>query len=362
MMKKLAAFLLVLSLLTGGAATALGGPPVLADCPVEHEPEFGGVYICCRQDDFDAMGFACGDSVDLVFSNGFVLEDLPYYNGYYTAMGEPLLISYPSYDYIKAAVNSGDDLWITAGLREAGRYADTQNACDIHYTDERSDYGSDAIFANFRCVEAGQLAENTLYRAASPCDNKHNRAPYTDRLMEKAQVAVILDLADDDEKIRGYIDAEDFDSPYFLSLYENGRVIPLAMDMNIASESFRSKLVSGLSALARTDGPFLVHCTEGKDRTGFVCMLLEALAGADYDELRSDYMLTYENYYGITRESEPARYAYYVGKLDEMIDSMAGDESAVYTDRSLSIRAVRFLLDAGMAPSDVLALRQRLTH
>ena len=43
------------------------------------------------------------------------------------------------------------------------------------------------------------------------------------------------------------------------------------------------------------EGPCYIHCTEGKDRTGFVCLLLEALCGANYGELRDDYMTTYAN-------------------------------------------------------------------
>ena len=32
--------------------------------------------------------------------------------------------------------------------------------------------------------------------------------------------------------------------------------------------------------MASHEGPYLIHCTEGKDRTGFVSALLECLIGA----------------------------------------------------------------------------------
>lgn len=51
--------------------------------------------------------------------------------------------------------------------------------------------------------------------------------------------------------------------------------------------------------------PYVVHCTEGKDRTGYVCALLEALAGATYDEIVDDYLVTYGNYFHITPEKDP---------------------------------------------------------
>ena len=91
--------------------------PSISDYEVEHEPEFGGVYIKITIDDFNKLGFTYGDSVDVEFSNGYKLEDIPYYNGYYVDAGEPLLIAYPGYPYIKAAVNYGEDLWDEAELK-----------------------------------------------------------------------------------------------------------------------------------------------------------------------------------------------------------------------------------------------------
>jgi hypothetical protein len=42
----------------------------------------------------------------------------------------------------------------------------------------------------------------------------------------------------------------------------------------------KSKLASGMEFLASHEGPYLIHCTEGKDRAGFVSALLECLIGA----------------------------------------------------------------------------------
>ena len=109
--------LCVAVLLCGCVAEHEDTAPTMADRAILHEPEFGGVYIQMTIEDFNALGFQYGDSLNVSFSNGYTLEDLPYYNGYYTATGEPLLIAYPGYDYIKAAINNGDDLWNVAGLR-----------------------------------------------------------------------------------------------------------------------------------------------------------------------------------------------------------------------------------------------------
>lgn len=344
----------------------------VSDCEIIHEEEFGGVYLNMTIDDFNALGFSYGDSVAVRFSNGYTLEDLPYYNGYYTATGDPLLIAYPGYPYIKVCINNGDDLWEVAGLNEEdlaevtlseqGKYADIQNARDIHYEDDRALFESDVVFANFRSVKAGDIAENMLYRSASPCDNQHNRAPYVDALMEEAGVNVILNLADSDEKIQGYMSEDDFDSPYFLTLYEAGKVIPVALNMNYGSDEFKSKIADGLTKMSEQSGPYLVHCTEGKDRTGFVCMLLEALCGAKYDEIVDDYMITYNNYYGITEASDKARYDVIVESvLNPMIQSLTDDETVDITTADLSSYAEDYLKAGGMNDEQIAELRNRLT-
>jgi protein tyrosine/serine phosphatase len=42
------------------------------------------------------------------------------------------------------------------------------------------------------------------------------------------------------------------------------------------------------------DGPYLIHCYAGIDRTGFISALLEALMGANLDEIAADYLLSYK--------------------------------------------------------------------
>ena len=371
-MKKLSALLLMLCVLCGscGRAEATAATP-LTDCAILHETEFGGVFIASTIEDFNALGYEYGDSVDIQFSNGYALKDQPYYNGYYVQNGQSLLVAYPGYDYIKACINNGDDLWEIAGLSESdtatvslntrAKYLDVQNARDIHYFDEREKYESDEIFANFRCVSVTGLAPNTLYRSASPCDNQHNRAPYVDALIRDAGVRCILNLADNDEKIAGYLADESYATPYFQSLYEAGNVIPLALNMNFGSADFRQKLTNGLIVLSEHEGPYLVHCTEGKDRTGFVCILLEALCGAGYEEIVADYMITYANYYGITQNTDPARYTVIVENvLNPMIQVIAGDGVDIKTT-DLKAGAEAFLQGAGMTEAQLSALEADLS-
>lgn len=357
--------------------------PSIADYPIEHEMEYGGVYIKIAIDDFNALGFSFGDSIDLTFDNGKKLEDIPYYNGYYVDAGEPLLIGYPGYEYIKATINYGQDLWdefslkvpanveglwkkavleehntATITLHEKGKYLPIQEASDIHYFDERERYDSDAMFANFRSMNLGKLKRDVIYRSASPCDNQHNRAPYVDALIREAGVKTILDLADNEVKIEKYIARDDFASPYFLSLFENDQVIPIALNMNYLSDDFGMKIVQGFNLMAEKEGPYLIHCTEGKDRTGFVAMLIEALAKASYEEIEADYMKTYANYYRIDKSNDKEKYQIILERnLDGMIAFMVNDAGIDFKNCDLSIYAENYLQRCGMSEEQIQALK-----
>lgn len=335
-----------------------------------HELEFGGIYITMTIEDFNALGFDYGDSLDITFSNGYKLEDIPYYNGYYASTGYPLLVAYKGYDYIKACIYNGDDLWVLAGVNENDTatislhqkygYLTIQNTRNIHYSDDREAFPSDEVFANFRSIKTTNLKENTLYRSASACDNQHNRATYVDKLAEEVNINVILDLADTDEKIQSYINDENFNSPYFLSLYEKGNVVPNSVTTNYDSKEFKTKLVNGLVELLNYDGPYLIHCTEGKDRTGFVCMLLEALVGASYDEIVDDYMISYKNYYDISTYKHKDKYNVIVSDvLKPMICTLASGCVDV-TKADLSMYATRYLSSGGMSDEQINALKEKL--
>ena len=137
--------------------------------------------------------------------------------------------------------------------------------------------------------------------------------------------------------------------------------MPLALNTNYGSEAFQKKLLKGLEAMAASSGPYLVHCTEGKDRTGFVCMLLEALCGATYQEIVDDYMITYQNYYRITKESDPDRYDVIVHEvLEPMIKLVVGKDVDLKTADYAALTAA-YLTNAGMTAQQVEALRAGLT-
>ena len=60
----------------------------------------------------------------------------------------------------------------------------------------------------------------------------------------------------------------------------------------VSDADFRDRLRPAFEAVAGAEGPVVVHCTVGKDRTGFVSAVLQLLAGVSREDIIADYMET----------------------------------------------------------------------
>lgn len=351
---------------------------LVSNIPIHEEPKYNGVYIKKTFDEFNAFGFEYGDSVDIVFSNGYELTDIPYFSGFYTAVGDPLLVAYPGYEYIDACIYNGDGLWsvgnfepndtATISLHEKGKYLSRETLLKVKYTDDRNDYASDEIFANFRNVKTGNLKKDILYRGASPIDNQHNRARYADELIEKSHVKYDVNLSDTVKDITDHFNSDDFDSDYFKSLYEEGRVSITPLTMNYKSEEFAKMIVKAMTDMSRNEGPYYIHCLEGKDRTGFLCMIIEGLTGASYEEIIKDYMASYDNYYQVNENNNKEKYdAIKENNINAMLrfladnDPNAGNGDIELEDLDWVNITGRYLERNGMTEEDINNFYIRLT-
>ncbi len=339
------------------SACANDKKPSLSDAKISKDAKFGAAVVDVSIEKFNELGFSLGDSCDVVFSNGYTLTDVPYFNGYYVKNALPVIVAYPSNEYVLITLNNSG-IWETANLTEdctvtlntAKKYLATQEALGQSYSLLRSEYANDEEFVNFRAISGGNLKQNFIFRGASPLDNSRKRAPYADKLLSDHAVAYVVDLADSESDLTKYFAAEDFSSAYTKGLYENGKVVLLSMSSSYASDAYKQSVVKGFESMLTDDGPYYVHCMEGKDRTGFVCALIEALAGATYDEMCADYMATYKNYYKITESETPEKYnavvKLYFDSFMECIGGTTDDSSLKTADYAAGTKA--YLKSGGM--------------
>ena len=265
-----------------------------------------------------------------------------------------------TYEWVFEEGKKLEDVTLSLVLSGKGEYRDQYLIHQLSRTNDRNDYSSDAVFANFRGIKGGNLGSDALYRSSSPVNNEIGRAMYADKLAEENKINTVMNLADSSDAVEGYFKEEGFASPYYKSLYERGQVIALNMGVSFKTREFQLALVEGLTFLSLNEGPYLVHCNEGKDRAGFTSALLSALMGLSYEEIAADYMTSYENYYHVEKGTEQYE-AVKRSNIDSMLSFIAGVEADNLSSVDLSAKAEEFLLAIGMEKANIDTLKSKLS-
>lgn len=382
-MKKCLSLILALTMLF-----ALALPASAADAPAEltataeaaNIQKYGNVVLSLKCDEIKAAGYTFGDVVTVKFLDQSM--DIPFCNNYSDVdSGSPALFARDADEFALVAINMGDFattygiatkttnedktfVWnyvegvegpvaFTISMKEAGGYYDEYVMHQLKYTNERTDYAelTDEQFANFRAVATTGMGKNVLYRTASPVNPENNRNTYADAAIKAAGVTVVMNLADDEATVKGY---EGYDASYYSTI----QYIALNMGVDFAAEEFQSKLAEGLRFFAQNPGVYAVHCTEGKDRAGFVTALLECLMGASYDEVIADYMVTFYNYYGVTKDE--ARYDIIANSNIVKSLQRAFDVADLKT-ADLAAGAETYMKAIGLTDAELTALKANLS-
>lgn len=330
--------------------------------------KYGHAVLDITTANFIAAGYDLGDIVCVSF--GAYEYTMPFYDGYYSNPKNLMLRGSSLEDYIAVCINYGDfssekniNVGDTARItmsKKAGM-RDIQELYSLQYSNNPNDYSDTETFANFRAITVGSIKNGKLYRIASPINNQNGRAPFASNFIDSVGIKSVLNLADSNEDVEKYLANIDGYLAYYRNLYEKGNVIAVDLSGNFYSEEFASSIAEGLTFLAKKEPPYCIHCTEGKDRTGYVAMLLEALMGATLDEIINDYMLSFYNYYGIDKEREPQRYQAVLDvNLMEMLRHVTGDSIEKLGQIDLEVAATSYLIAAGMTQENILILKEKL--
>ena len=346
--------------------------------------KYGNVYMDCKVEDFFAMGFGLADLVTVKFlDQELTLPVVPNYS--YVDSGKPAVIATltdkgePT-GYLSMAINMGNfadtygiatkmtdsegnwywvakegvefPIEVTFAMAEDDGYMAEYLLHELSRTNNREDYPglTDEEFANFRNIGTKGMGKNKLYRTSSPINPELNRNSYADEALEDAKVTVIMNLADSEESAKGY---EGFADSY----YAKQKVIYLNLGVDFAADDFKAGLAKGLKFFAENKGVYAIHCTEGKDRAGFVSALLECLMGAGYDEVVEDYMQTYENYYGVEKGSEKYD-AIANSNIVKSLESAFGVEDLSKAD--LAKEAEEYIKSLGLTDDEIAALKANI--
>lgn len=127
-------------------------------------------------------------------------------------------------------------------------------------------------------------------------------------------------------------------------------------------ERNRSRFGEALAAIAEANGPVVIHCMGGKDRTGLVAALLLRLAGVGLDDIGLDYSLSGPNLAGsLTQWLESAPDAQERRRRELLSNTPAEGMRRVVEDLEERYGSVAgYLAAAGLRPKQIERLRARL--
>jgi len=346
--------------------------------------KYGNVVLSMKGSDFLAEGYAFGDIVRVDIDGQH--HDMPVGSSYSDVDDGKMICRVEidesaGEDRLVLAINMGDFAsqtglavkkaiqeepgyrWeytseevISIFMKEPGGYANEYNLRQLVRTNAKTDYPhlTDEEFANFREIRTTGMGRGMLYRASSPIDPQLGRSAYADAALKAAGVRTVMNLADTMQEARTY---PGFDA----SAYAACDVIALNLSLDVKGKEFEEGFARGLRFLMEHSGPYLVHCTEGKDRAGFVSAVLACLMGAPAQEVLEDYMTTYENYYGTQPESE----SYQIlaeSNMKKTLEEVFGVEDLLAEDIDSSQEAEEYCLQRlKLAPEEIDLLRKRLS-
>ncbi len=378
-MKKTMAVLLALCMLLGAASLAWGEETPITVTEIQ---KYGNLVLSVPGSELMGRGYAYGDVVTVTL-NGQEY-DMPVGSNYSDVDQGSMIcrvVVKPDLgeDYVVLAINMGDlataagiavkektetdpgYIWhysveepvtVSFAMKEAGGYYDEYVIHQLVRSENRDDYPdlTDEQFANFRAVKVTGVGENKLYRSSSPVNPEISRNQQADAAAKAAGVKTFINLADNEETMKGY---EGFSDSY----YAGQSFVCLNLGVDFSAPDFEEGLAEGLRFIAKNEAPFLVHCNEGKDRAGFVSAVLEALMGAGGDEITADYMVTFFNYYGV----QPGTEQYDViarSNIQKTLATAFGIDS-IFAD-GLQDAAVRYLEKIGLTAEEIQAVQEKL--
>lgn len=161
-------------------------------------------------------------------------------------------------------------------------------------------------YGGYPVVGAGRVKHGLLWRSGQHCEASEDDLGQIARL----GLAHVFDLRSDREReshpcrrpaqfraaIHTLADGSANQAPHVSSARRDAETTRATMRRSYEGIAFRPLLVAMIgnmfAQLARGDGPSLVNCMAGKDRTGFAVAMVHHALGVHRDDILADYLLT----------------------------------------------------------------------
>ena len=358
MMRKAITGLMICAIMMCAACNAETFKPLTVT--VVSEDQFGGIQLSINKLDLEY-----GDSINLSFSGGYEERSVPYYPDFFGDKGQTVVNDY--FDYIlvtkinesftkNTGVTAGETVTIT--LDERGKYKEILEAYNVDVNKTRREDQTEEAFINAREVTGGNIAPGVLYRGSSPTDKSFGRTDLMAAYIADNGINCILDLSDTEEKIAEYDQIPDL----IRTMYDNGQLLALGIGIDLSDARNREILGQGLIRMFSMDGPYLIHCSYGRDRTGFLCAYLEALCGAPYEAIIDDFMFSYDALHAIDMNPESLQYKLFKQRIDDEMSGTLGIAIEDLPTADLESATRRFFGECGMSEEQIDHMKEILTQ
>ena len=153
----------------------------------------------------------------------------------------------------------------------------------------------------------GNIKNGVIYRGSYPIFKiDKNRDKLYSELVIDAGINCIINLAGNTKDLETIANLV----PWYNTLLKSNNVIGLDIQFEFdfldkfEYDIFNYKLRQGFKFLIAHNGPYLIHCNAGIDRTGFVAAIIELLFRASLDDVIYDYLLSYGKEFADAKNEE----------------------------------------------------------
>jgi protein-tyrosine phosphatase len=149
----------------------------------------------------------------------------------------------------------------------------------------------------------GRIVSGRFYRSAAPASIGES----AQAKLDAAGIALVIDLRGVEERRRALFSSETSVVSAPVEPATSGRIKAALDDGSLTHSGLRDLMIesyrgyvqdnapafgAAIEALVEASEPTLVHCTAGKDRTGFIVAVLQHALGASSDHILDDYRQT----------------------------------------------------------------------
>lgn len=303
-------------------------------------------------------GISLGDSINISIGEHH-LQDIPLHSGPYCKMFSTVLIADGKTTHLSIRRGNALEKYptrvgqaVTIDLKESKRFWEKENAYSFDEIKVKLPQQDMESFANFRPLfSKGKV----FFRSSSPFDDAYGRAHAVVSCIEKHNIKTIIDMADSKEDFANLFRTLNSTTQKKLA---SCHIFPIGDDFGLYSKEFEKSIISAVKIMAISEGPFLLHCRAGKRRSGFLCAVLQGLAGMSAGAIKNEYMISYENNNGVVRANNPARYDY-------LCDDTIGRILSYINGRNLANlpkTTTNYLLKIGLKPKIIRKVRSKLIN